>query len=304
MIMPNFLIIGAARSGTTALHHYLKEHPQIYMCPIKETYFFTFDGGRSPKPAPNRTMTQRLIRLSADSVRITNLDDYCALFEGASDALAIGEASPTYLIYSRASQRIRHYLPNVKLLAILRNPVDRAYSSHMLRVLYGGQERGEFGQSVRDIYWGFYHTHLKRYYDLFDRDQIQVHLYEDFKADPAGVLGQIFSFLDVDPILPDLSIAYNVGGVPRNRLWQAILAGSSPVKAVLKPLVPSRWRQAAIDALHGLQRQGLAKPTPIEPEVWAELICIYKYDILRLQDLIQRDLGAWLEAPGGSDDGR
>jgi hypothetical protein len=297
MTMPNFLIIGAARSGTTALHYYLKEHPQIYMCPIKETNFFAANGGWDESSAPRRTMTQRLIRLSADSIRIADLDDYCALFEGASDELAIGEASPSYLIYPGASQRIRHHLPDVKLLAILRNPVDRAYSAHMLRVLYGGQERGVFGQSVRDIYWGFYYAHLKRYYDLFDRSQIQVHLYEDLTADPAGVLGQIYSFLGVDPILPDLSVAYNVGGVPRNGLWQAVLAGSSPVKAALKPLVPSRWRRGAIDALHGLQRQGLTKPAPVEPEVRAELIYIYKHDILQLQDLIQRDLGAWLELP-------
>jgi hypothetical protein len=243
MTMPNFLIIGAARSGTTALYRYLKQHPQIYMSAVKEPNFFAVTEEEPGTFRPTKGRAGRLARHPLEVVRIADLEAYSALFQEVGDEVAIGEASPFYLITPEAPERIKHYLPGVKLIALLRNPVDRAYSAHSLRWLYAGQERGSFGQAVRDIHWGFYYTHLERYFALFERTQIKIHLYEDFRANPTGVLQDIFGFLGVsDTFVPDLSGDYNVGGTAKNRGWRLFLQGLGPAASLFKPLVPTAVR--------------------------------------------------------------
>lgn len=227
--------------------------------------------------------------------RIADIESYRALFQQVVNEVAIGEASPSYLITPGSPERIKHYLPDVKLIAILRNPVDRAYSAHSLRWLYAGHERAGFGQAIRDIYWGFYYAHLKGYFAIFERAQIKVHLYEDFRADPAWVLQDILQFLGVsDAYAPDLSVQYNVGGVPKNRFWRAFLQGLGPVASVFKPLIPAAVRPRLADTVNRLQRRAFVKPPPLEPAARAELIEIYREDTLKLQDLLQRDLSTWL----------
>lgn len=295
MTMPNFLIIGAARSGTTALYRYLNQHPQIYMSPIKEPNFFAVAGEEPESAQLDIEATGRWPRSSLVVNRITDVETYRALFQGVVDEVAIGEASPMYLITPKAPERIEQYLPDAKLIAILRNPIDRAYSAHCLRWLYGGQERAPFGQAVRDIYWGFYYTHLKGYYAVFDRAQIRIHLYEEFRANPVGVLRDIFRFLDVsETFVPDFSVQYNVGGAPKNSFWRAFLLGIGPVQSVFKPLVPAAMRPEAVEVLNRLRRRAFVEPPPLEAGTRAELAQIYREDILKVQDLVQRDLSCWL----------
>jgi hypothetical protein len=124
MTMPNFLIIGAAKSGTTSLHHYLKQHPQVYMSQIKEPSFFAFEGTKPAIPGPWK-------RWAAHNF-ITDIQAYRSLFQGVSDEVAIGEASTIYLVHPTAPQRIRHYVPDAKLIAILRDPAERAYSNYRM----------------------------------------------------------------------------------------------------------------------------------------------------------------------------
>lgn len=304
MTMPNFLIIGAARSGTTSLYHYLNQHPQIYMSPVKEPSFFAFEGTKLAFREPWR---RRAFRNT-----ITNIEAYRALFQGVSDEVAIGEASPLYLVHPSAPERIRHYIPDVKLIAILRDPVERAYSACLMERLYGGEPLADLGQEIRrreawigenwqvkgyvDV--GFYYTHLKRYFDIFDPSQIKVYIYEeDFRANPVSVLQEAFQFLGVhETFIPDLSIKYNISGISRNRVWHAFLIKLKLMKFVLRPFIPATLRQhIATRYVINLQRRGLVKPPPLEPDVRAELIQIYQEDILKLQDLIQRDLSGWLE---------
>jgi len=302
MTLPNFLIIGAAKSGTTSLYHYLKQHPQVYMSPIKEPSFFAFEGAKPVLQGPWKRWAARNF--------VTDLEAYRALFHGVSDEVAIGEASPVYLVHPRAPERIKHYIPDAKLLAILRDPVERAYSAYLMQKLYTGwprdlpqvirkkqkvkYEQGSPSQPRMDA--GFYCAHLKRYFDIFDRSQIQVCLYEDFRTGPLSVLQDIFRFVGVDEtFVPDLSTKHMVGGVSKNRVWGACLMRWVRIKPLLKPFIPASLRQRSINCLSNLQRRGLSKPPPLEPDVRRELLQIYKEDILKLQDLIQRDLSAWLE---------
>ena len=111
MTLPNFLIIGAPKAGTTSLYSYFREHPAIFMPELKEPRFFGYEGQGDRIRFPVRT-----------------LEEYTALFDGVTTETAIGEATPHYLVYPVAAQRIRDLIPGVRLIASLRDPVDRAYS--------------------------------------------------------------------------------------------------------------------------------------------------------------------------------
>ena len=131
MTMPTFLIIGAGKSGTTSLYYYLKQHPQVYMSPVKEAHFFDQDEGEKPDfRGPGRSSPPP----------ITSIEDYRALFRGVTDETAVGEATPSYIYIPGAPGRIRRRIPDAKLIAGLRNPTDRAYSA-FLHTVRSGRER-------------------------------------------------------------------------------------------------------------------------------------------------------------------
>jgi hypothetical protein len=299
MTLPNFLVIGAAKSGTTSLYRYLKQHPQVYMSPVKEPHFFTHEGERPNFRGPGDEWM--------NTTFVYRLGDYRKLFAGVSDEKAIGEASTWYLGNPKAPDRIRHYIPEAKLIAILRNPVDRAYSAylHLVRI---GQEWLDFARALREeearikANWngiwhykrgGFYYLRLKRYYDTFGREQIRVYLYEDLKEDPVGTTQSIFRFLEVDDaFVPDTSHKLNVSSIPRSRVLQAFVRKPNPLKGALKPFVPKGLRRRVMTNLHD---RNLTKPPPMPEDIRGELTEAYREDVLRLQELTGRDLSKWLE---------
>lgn len=305
--MPNFLVIGAPRSGTSALYRYLKQHPQIYMSPIKETQFFASEKEKHDFSEPDYKMITKLTRRSVVQAKITDIATFRALFQAVSDETAIGEASPIYLFHPKAPERIHHYIPNAKMIAILRDPVERAYSDYVDQVANRGWALEDFDQTPQTIqveknWWsnwrrygyiliGFYHRHLKRYFDMFDRDQIRVYLYRDFKINPVSVLRDSFQFLGVNErFVPDMSVKYGVTGIPRSRLLYILLTRPNPLKDILRPYLPTGLRQR----VNNLRIKNLVKPQ-LAPEVRREWLQVYREDILQLQDLIQRDLSSWLE---------
>jgi hypothetical protein len=295
--MPSFLVIGAAKSGTTSLYHYLAQHPDVFMSPVKEPKFFALEGERPSFRGPG----------DAEADAVTTLEDYRALFEGVNGESAVGEASPLYLYLEKAVGRIKHHVPEAKFIAVLRNPVDRAYSSFLHKVRDGRETTTDFAEAlaseerrIREGWaygWhykrrGFYHEQLNRYYEAFGREKVRVYLYEDLRRDPRGLLRDAYGFLGVDEtFVPDLSLEHNVSGIPKNRLVHSLLRGRNPVKAALKPLLPEGLRKKlTVD----LQRRNLEKAPPIPPEVRRELVEEYREDVLKLQGLIDRDLSGWL----------
>jgi hypothetical protein len=301
MTMPNFLIIGAGKAGTTSIYHYLKQHPEIYMSPIKEANFFAQEALQSELDPPEM--------LRNGYWPITNLEAYQALYQGGSTETAIGEASPRYLYWPGTAECIRRYIPDVKLIAILRDPVERAYSSYQMHVR-DSREKRTFAQVIRDEEWGtfdpdlrigqkcyvrfgFYYRHLLPYFKLFGRHQIKVYLFEDLKADPSGLLQDIFRFLAVsDDFVPDMSIRYNMSGHPKNKMLQPLL-GKSPITKAIRHILPAPLRQPAMAIQEMWRGRQFVKPS-LSPEIRSTLIAGYRDDILQLQDLIQRDLSNWL----------
>src|SRR5688572_7713518 len=130
MVMPNFLIIGAAKAGTTSLYSYLNQHPQIFMSPVKEPNFFALEGEKLNFRGPGDA--QVINRYS-----ITQLESYRAHFKGITQETCIGEASTLYLDHPKAVERIQHYTPKARLITILRDPVERAFSNFLHAVRDG-----------------------------------------------------------------------------------------------------------------------------------------------------------------------
>jgi hypothetical protein len=266
MVMPNFLIIGAAKSGTTSLYEYLKQHPQIWMSPVKETNFFALEGETLDFRGPGDQ--DYINRFS-----ITKIEDYLNLFQGVDNQVAIGEASPLYLYHPTTPKRIQHYIPDAKLIVILRNPVDRAYSSFLHLVRDGREPLRNFAKALQEEevrihsnwehIWhykqvGFYYVQLNRYFNTFYKQQIKVYIFEDFITNPVWILKDIFQFLGVDDsFIPDMSIRHNVSVIPQDQ---------KPAELMLKLQ---------------LRRQ---------------LVEVYQKDIFRLQELLQRNLSNWYSA--------
>lgn len=294
MTLPNFLIIGAAKGGTTSLYYYLSQHPQIYMSPVKEPRFFALEGEDLNFSSPDELFIEN---------SVICFDDYQKLFDGVTDEIAIGEASPLYLYSKKAPSRIKHYVPEVKLIAILRDPVDRAYSSYM-HYVREGYEKYSFSEALEAeekriqenwVYmWyykrcGYYYEQIKRYLDIFDSSQIKVCLYDDLRNDTSLFLKDIFDFLGVDKsFTPDLSIL-NASGVPKSRLLYNLLDRGNSIRSAFK-MLPQDLRRAVANPL---RKWNLEKPS-LSPDIASELRHIYRNDILSVQDLLGRDLSLWL----------
>lgn len=302
MPLPNFLFIGTGKAGSTSLHYYLKQHPQIFISPVKETNFFAFEGEKLDFSGPGDQESET-VRNS-----ITNIETYLQNFDGVSDELAIGEICPSYLYVEKSPERIKHYIPDAKMIAILRNPVDRAYSNFSGLVKTGRETLSDFSEAVHDeqfrveknwapgwhhVSHGFYYQQLKRYFDLFDRDQFRIYLFEDWTSDPFSLVKDIFEFIGVDSSFePDLSTVYNKSGKPRSRVLYKLLSQPNPIKDSLKPLLPRRLRSKFYS---DLQNFNLQKLPEMSPELRKNMVNIYKDDVLNLQGLIGKDLSQWLK---------
>lgn len=299
--LPNFLIIGAAKSGTTSLYHYLRQHPNVFMPTVKEPRFFAY---ADDPPAMNGPGDKRTNEAAG---AVYTLDAYRQLFADATTEAAVGEASPNYLYSPTAPERIREHLPDARLIAILRNPVDRAYS-HFLHLVRSGREPlRDFGAALDaeperiaagwEWSWhyqrmGFYGKQIARYLDHFDREQLTVYLFEDFKADPVALTQDIFRVLGVDDALvPNTSMRYEKSGVPKSDRFQRFLLDPDHwIRRLSRYVIPEAVRERLLIRMKNVN---LEKP-PLEPAVRERLVAAYRDDVLRLQDLIGRDLSAWL----------
>jgi hypothetical protein len=285
---PNFLIIGETKAGTSSLHAYLRQHPQVYMPSLKETRFFAFDNA-------NPQHLENVPRIWP----ITTWEDYLKLFEGVTHERAIGEASPNYFGSRNAVIRIHEHLPHAKLIVSLRNPADRLYSEYCM-ACRDGTEKRPFIQAFREdktkwwIISSFPYENLKRYYELFSKSQLKWILFDDLKTDRAAVVRELFEFLQVDTsFTPDVSGIHNKGGIPSNkflhRAYQA-LRHNQRIMRILKTCLPKSLAASA----KTLEQRNLKKVQPLDPAVRNEIIDYYREDIEKLQDLLGRDLSPWL----------
>lgn len=299
MTMPNFFIIGAGGCGTTSLYHYLRQHPQVFMCPVKEPNFFSTPNEEFCLTTPLEGHKRKKIASS--------LDEYQALFRDASNEIAIGEASPSYISTLTTPNRIRQVVPDAKLVAILKNPVDRAYTAYKRHFQRGQEPITDFNEALRQELvriqddWhpqffyklkGFYYEQLKQYFEVFDKDNIRVYLYEDLIGDPVSMMQDLFQFLGVDKtFVPDMSRKYNASYIPKNQFLSSFLEKPTLVKSILKPLLSEKIYQRVFDNFKAWNET----KSQLLPDTRKQLTQEYWEDITKLQCLIHRDLSKWLE---------
>ena len=304
---PNFLVIGAGKSGTTSVYQYLKQHPQVFMSEIKEPNFFALEG-KTDIIGYNESDPEGFNHYPW---AVTNLSDYKALFKNVDNQVAVGESSTMYQYMDKAPANIKKHIPNAKLIAIFRNPADRLYS----RYLHLAREDREPTKNFEDcfikgnIWWqkndliqeGFYITHMKRYFKDFDHDKIKIFLYEDLKDNPKKLIKEMYQFLEIDESFePDMTIKYNVSGKIRNRFFNQLIGQKSILKeavAILSPFLLKKIKSSKYirKSVTNLRVKNLSRP-PIKEEVRKRLINeVYREEILNFQKLIGRDLSKWLE---------
>ncbi|MBA2377600.1 MAG: sulfotransferase, partial [Rubrobacter sp.] len=212
---PDFFIVGAPRCGTTFMYEYLSRHPQIFMSPAKEPQYFATD-------------------LDSGSYldSLTFLRDrnrYLSLFEGAQPGQLTGEGSTWYLYSREAARNIKAANAEARIIIMLRDPVEMLYSLHGRRVYGGSEDLLNFGDALaaeedrkrglrmpararniqalfyRDV--GRYTEQVQRYLDTFGQEQVQVIIFEEFRADPATAYRETLEFLGVDPtVVPDFEV--------------------------------------------------------------------------------------------------
>lgn len=303
-MLPNFLIIGAGKSGTSSLYQYLRRHPQIYMPNNKEPKFFAYEGEKIDfrGPKDNALLVPTIV---------TEIEAYKKLFRDAQDEIALGEASPIYLRSAKACERIKHYIPEAKLIAVLRNPVDRAYSAFSHLVRDGVEPTDDFELALHEeerrtregwaLHWqyvraGFYFEYLRRYLDSFDTSQIRIYLYDDLSANPAVMIKDIFRFLEVDDgFQADLSKRFNVSGIAKHKWLHNLIRQPHPVKSAFKASLPPHFRERVRERVVGLDRRyNTTRLPPMSQETRERLKQVFREDILKLETLIERDLSAWL----------
>ena len=296
MKLPTFLIVGVQKAGTTSIYNYLQEHPQVYMSPIKETNFLEKD------------WEKLLAENSNLKNRITTFEDYCQLFAGVKDEIAIGEASPNYIFhYESSAPRIQKYTPNAQLIVVLRNPVERAYSDYLmhLRDAIGGSKVKSLGEQIKHsshksfiLRKGFYYTPVKYYLDFFGKEKIKVFLYDDLCDNAQGFMSEMYKFIGVDQnFVANVSKKTQQAKIPKNQAINNLLQRKNPLRNLaanaLKIVMPLDARQKLRSRLVNLNSQDKSQ-VPLSSEERQKLIELYREDILKLQDLINKDLSYWL----------
>lgn len=277
MVLPTFLVIGAAKGGTTSLHSYLRQHPDVYLPGAKEVNYYSGDGVRAGRRVPR------------------TLDEYAACFADAGPARAVGEVSPQYPNAPTAAERIAADLPGVRLVVSLRSPAERAWSDYLGRVRIARESRPA-GEAIRPgercYEDGFYHPRLRRFYDRFPAEGIHVILYDDFTRDPKAVLRALFGFLGVDPDRPiDTSTRRNPAEAPRSMALNRLIWAALPA---VQALLPRTWRGTGL--LEPLLRRTYRPAPPFPAELERRLRDAYRDDVLATGRLVGRDLSGWLAA--------
>ncbi len=291
-MLPNFIVVGAAKAGTTGLYWYLAEHPAVFMSRVKETNYFAY--GVDPQG--------KLLYGDPDVHRfpITTLGEYQDLFADAGSATAIGEASPIYLECPETARRIHETIPAARILCSLRHPVERAYSDYLMYLRRRGRTFDpdrELNAQARwarpDSRWmqvSRYHDQVRRYFDLFPRDRILVLLFDDLRRNALQVVGDVYRFVGVDPaFVPDLETRHAIGGMPSSKLLEGFFTNKTIISAV-QPWIPKR----AANWIRRLRSRNMRQAPSLPPELKKELTAHFTDDIARTSDLIGRSLTHWL----------
>jgi len=296
--LPNFLIVGAAKSGTSSLHNYLNQHPEVFMPSYDK---------KGMKVKEPRFLIKDLVKHRLHN-GVWDWDEYKSLFNDVKDEVLIGESTVLYLyFYKHAIDNIKKYLgENVKIIIMLRNPTDRAYSAFQ-HVSRGFKEQNSFEEALeieegrldKDFSltpmvmykeMGLYHDMVREYKVNFKN--VHIVFYEDFRDETVGEIKKIFEFLGVS-IATNINLKHrhNVGGERwKNKKIKHFIMKNSPIKSVLKKISPEFFKELFRDILISISTD---KVLPMKEDTRIKLNKFFKDDVKKLSDLLNVDLTHW-----------
>jgi hypothetical protein len=297
--LPDFLLVGAPKAGTTALHVALARHPQLYLSPVKEPKFFLTDGGPPAGPGgPGDAQTFREY--------VWKPADYEALFDPAPPGVLKGESTTLYLRDPAAHERIASLLPDARLIAVVRDPVDRAHSNWTHLRSAGLEPEADFlracaleesraargwGPFWRYLDLGRYGGQLEHLFSVFPPEQVHVVLYRDLRVSPVDTLDRICEFLGIDTGVLGSVPAENVTAAPASTRIDHLLVKALPaldrLPASVRLPVTTRVRRR-------LQREQRTR-TPLTPDERTRLLPAFDEDITLLEMLTGLRLDHWRE---------
>lgn len=282
---PDFFLVGAAKSGTTSLFRYLVQHPSIFIPANKELHYFAD------------------LSVSRGGYYRT-LEAYLRLYEGCPEEIRAGDGSTSYLPSPSAPGRIREVRPDARILILLRNPVDRAYS-HYWHQRVGFRETLSFEDALEDepgrieagltygflyVRTGMYYEQVRRFVEAFGT-RVRIYLFDDLRSDPAALCRDIFTFLEVDPGHPvDTSRIHLRSGPLRSSAFGRLLVRPFPGRRWLVRRWPHRMRAIKL----GVSQKNVTRPPPMDPDTRNRLTEVFRPDVERLEDLLGRDLSRWV----------
>jgi hypothetical protein len=296
MTLPNLLIVGAEKCGTTALFAQLGAHPQVFMAVQKEpSYFLASDPLFVSQKMPG-----------GEHPYVRTLAEYEALFDGTQSYVVRGEASPCYLYSKVAPAKIHEAVPDAKIVIMLRNPAERAYSQFLYNVRQGWEPEGQTFESALALedervaaneMWAFHYVRrsryceqVRRYAELFG-DRVRVWLYDDYSRDPAGVLSELQVWLGIERGLPaDLHERHNPTSLHRSSLVHRLTERPSPVQSLAKRLLAPDTRAAMLRRIRSWNEW---RPQPPVDSMMRVTRCCAA-DIESLAALIAPDPRIWL----------
>ena len=309
--IPNFFVVGAPKCGTTSLYHYFYQHPEIYLSPIKEPVYFAKDIVEWNKKCrfsnPFFKIERYLKKKKFSFVHIgyiTKVGYYLELFREVKDEKAIGEMAVLNLFSKVAAKEIYSFNPEARIIIILRNPIDRAFSHFLANLRDGKNSNKKFLETVikdferKDseckyyfLEMGFYYAQVKRYLDIFPEGKVMIVLFNDFKKDTCRVLKELFEFLGVNPeVNIDVKIKKNESFPPKypklNKMAKDVRRGVRGLFYKKTPFFLKKIYNSLI-----MERE---KPL-LKPAERRYLLPFFKEDILKTQGLIGKDLSHWLQ---------
>jgi len=299
MVKPNFFIVGAPKSGTTAIYDYLKEHPDVFFY-MKEVCYFCSD------------LTMRTPHLTEDV--------YMGYYKNATTQKIVADGYVFHLVSQESAKEIKKFNPEAKVLIMLRNPVEMLYSLHQNHVFNGDELVEDFekalhtplAQRVSPFYrcplesldysiMGKYYEQVLRYKSVFSEDKLHIILFDDFKADTKGEYLELLKFLGLEAFMPGSFAVVNPNKLPRSKTYLKFLLNPPGfIKALGRFLFPHHTmrREWMIDRLWNLNEKRTQRK-PLSIETRKQIIAMYKDDIEKLGKLLNRDLSNWLQTENG-----
>jgi hypothetical protein len=296
-LTPQFLIIGAARSGTTALYQYLAEHPGLFLTDPKEPHYFALAGTTPAFTGPGDRQT-------INRLAVTDRDAYRDLYRTARPDQLRGEASVSTLYHPAAIPRVRDEAPDARLICVLRDPVDRAFSAYGFMRTRGWEPCETFEEALSDeqrrIDAGWHHIwhyaamsrygeQVQRVLDAFPSEQLLVLRHEDLAADPDPVLRRVYGFLGVPPVEHTTRPDPHRSGEPRSRFLGRVVSTHHPVKKLLSPVLPAGLRRRL---RRQIVRRNIVRTT-YRDETRRALVQTFRPDLELLGRLTGLDVAAW-----------